>query len=367
MIKRLIFTFIILGVLSISGMPDSSLAAANDCPDSDLNASDKSPLRSMPVYDQDGTGTCYAHAAAEMVDFWRLQHGTQSTELINPVYAAWVDHYENRNIFLTEKTTSAGHCSEAIDSLKSQGYCKNSQVEACLAEYKKKGPFSDAELVHFLETIYENYTIYTKENSYDRAVRLTKKDPWVGGKCDSLATTLKTKDLLGVSATQLMSDLFANCKPKQSLSNIPNPHDYNDWTDQDITGRIDTALNNKAPVAISMCSKVFDDPKHYRGLIGDSGTFSNFYTRDSSSNIKKDCGSHAVLITGRAKIDGVCKYMIRNSWGAFWKGARGTQCACISEAGQYQEVCYSSHPQEYVGCWYSKQDLIPNIYKVTTL
>jgi hypothetical protein len=367
MIKRFVLVSMFLGTLSISGLTHGALAADSDCPSSDLNAPDQSPFRSLPVYDQDGTATCYAHAAVEMVDYWRLQHGAKSTELINPVYAAWVDHYENRNIFLAEKTTSAGHCSDAIDALKSQGYCKNSQVEACLAEYKKQGPFSDAELVHFLETIYDNYTIYTAENSYNRAVRLTKKDSWVGGRCDSLAATLKTKDLMGVSATQIMADLFSNCKPKQKLTNIPKPRDYNDWTDEAINGRIDTALNHKSPVAISMCSKVFSDPTHYRGLIGDSGTFSSFLTRNASANIKDDCGGHAVLITGRAKINGVCKYMVRNSWGAFWKGARGTQCACISDTGQYQEVCNSSHPREYVGCWFNKQDLIPNIYQVTTL
>jgi hypothetical protein len=54
--------------------------------------------------------------------------------------------------------------------------------------------------------------------------------------------------------------------------------------------------------------------------------------------------------------------LIRNSWGAKWRDpARGNSvCACITEANVYKPVCSEFEGKQNVGCWFKKEDLIPN-------
>jgi hypothetical protein len=51
----------------------------------------KGYTKQIPIYDQGKVGICYAYAAAQMADFWRITKGTRVTKDINlstPLYAA---------------------------------------------------------------------------------------------------------------------------------------------------------------------------------------------------------------------------------------------------------------------------------------
>src|SRR6185437_4048764 len=78
------------------------------------------------------------------------------------------------------------------------------------------------------------------------------------------------------------------------------------------------------------------------------------------------CTGHEVTITARKNFPDGCKYLVRNSWGALWH-PDGVPCACISATGKYEDVCTGKGvPEEYVGCWYSQKDIVPNAIGLAT-
>jgi hypothetical protein len=326
-----------------------------------LNASATSPFRNIPVYDQDGSGTCFAHAATQLVDYWRFKNGVNRTDRINPLYAAWQTKYR----YQKEGDTRGGNGYKVIRNLKKSGYCKADKVNSCLANAKKLGGnISDAELIHYLEVLYESYDEHSeksplslKENA-KKVIQAVEKDPWVGGsRCKNLSNKIMESYIsLAVTTSNMVLDgAFKDCKPLQSLSNIPDPKVYSFGTYASKKQKIDQSLASNLPVTISMCSSMFDNTKN-RPLSA-SNKPSNY----------KACKAHEVLITGRKLIGQSCKYLLRNSWGAKWKPAN-VQCACYRKDGTYESICSNvSLAKEIVGCWYSKEDLLSNTFEVTTL
>jgi hypothetical protein len=149
--------------------------------------------------------------------------------------------------------------------------------------------------------------------------------------------------------------IFKECKPLQPLSKIPEPITFNDISDAALKGRVDQSLVKNKPVSISMCSGMLSKPS-YRGLNSKNGIIN-----------RDQCGAHEVLVTARKKIGDSCQYMVRNSWGANWHPSK-LKCACYRKDGVYEDICSDpSKAREYVGCWYDEKDLMPNVYKVTTL
>ena len=339
------------------------------CNTVDLNAPKDSPFRNIPIYDQDGSGTCYAHAAAQIIDYWRLKHGTPPSDLLNPIYLSWLNSYQARNIVTSKSDTWGGSSAfplEAICSdLKDNGYCKNDRVQDCLKEFKQIGQMSDAELVHFLETLYDNYTVFTLENSASRAIRKTSDDLYLQGRCEikKLGSLVEIKKLLGISSTKVLAELFQKCQPATPLKNLPEPRVYKDTKDADLRNQIDKALDNKSPLSTGFCSSVLYDTQ-YRGLKGN--IWASIGGRGANGNLDSNCGSHEAVISARKNFNGVCKYMIRNSWGSLWHPS-GIDCACIEDDGTYEDVCLSKFPKEFVGCWYRRSDLIPNILEASSL
>jgi hypothetical protein len=344
----------------------SDFAIAGDCTTSDLNDFPSAPMRNIPVYDQDGTGTCYAHSAAQLVSHWNLKNGYDSSDIINPVYAAYVDHF----LVKRSGTLDYGTCAEVINSLRSKGYCKNTKVESCLADFKKLGNgMTDAQLVHYLEVLYKSYESQFKKNPLALkenaaiATNATVKDAWLKNQCGGLNEHYN-KNYMGMSiytATTFLSELFKECKPIRSLSKIPAPKTVHSRGMLAVSSillknEIDSKLNAKNPVSISMCAGVFHN-KSYRGL----SSFTSQVVNEST------CGRHAVLVTGRKKIGESCHYLVRNSYGANWH-PKNTPCACVTKSGVYEAVCLdASKAGKYLGCWYDQSVLLPNTYSVTYL
>ena len=349
-------------------------APADDCSTIDLNAAKDSPFRNIPVYDQDGTGTCYAHSAATLMNYWLVQNGAKPGDLVNPVYSAWATHYEP-TLTVKQDATDGGNPFNTISELKNKGYCKNDQVESCLSSYKDAFSMSDAEFVNFIEALYESYQATLKKDHHTSLTPQEKKKAFnqvlqnnVNISDDSKCILNRSLEWSQISSLQegpsisVLADLFKNCTPKTSLSAMPSPN-YNCLpSDKSTQDKIDQALDQKSPIAISMCSAIFTDST-YRGLKAQG---SDTLDRNASENIKTDCGSHSVTLSAREKISGSCKYLVRNSWGASWHPAK-TQCACIEENGVYEDICKKKNPKEFVGCWYDGKDLIPNTISSTSL
>ncbi|MBU6153027.1 MAG: hypothetical protein KGP28_01885 [Bdellovibrionales bacterium] len=327
----------------------------DDCTNVDLNEAKDSPLRKIPVYDQDGSGTCAAHAAAQVLDYWLIEKGYQSKSEINPIYAAWVDLYESR--YFPSDFGSGSSSFKVISSLKEKGICSKKYVAHALHELKTTGNLTDAELVHFLELSAHNL-----ENSRTeaRALAETKKDRYLYAcRFEDLYHLLQVKKWLGLTAGDVLEKLFDVCPPRSPLKGIPDPVEFKFGSDSEIQAVMDRGLDEKKPTLIALCSGVLNNPS-FRGLKG----LSSPVNRMSTFNTKDDCEPHEVVLTARRRVGNSCKYLVRNSWGADWRPP-SSECACITESGNYVKTCDLYEEREFVGCWYDEKDLVPNTGRVT--
>jgi len=327
---------------------------ADECSTADLNESSDSPFRNIPIYDQDGTGTCYAHAAAQLADYWSLKKNPKrpKSERINPIYAAW----QTKFLYQINSDTGGGLPEDVIRSLKYSGYCKNDDVQERLKKAKKEGGnLTDAELVHYYEILCNTDKLaYRDLRGVNRAI---ENDDWVAKvKCTPLHQRLTTGLSLSLNFIEYTSNLvlgnhFKGCKLNKSTSTMPNPKtfDYENFGDK--KKRFDLALENGKPLSINMCSSLFENP-------------SKRFLNNKNRVINKDqCSPHSVLVTARKKIGNSCQYMVRNSWGSMWTGKKGTKCACYTKDGTYESDCTNfGKAKAVVGCWYSEKDLISNTF-----
>jgi hypothetical protein len=209
----------------------NGFAVADDCTTADLNSSSSSPLRSVPVYDQDGTGTCYAHVAAQLVSYRELKRGQGKEAVVNPIYAAYIDHCVARD----QQTLDSGNVSATINSLRALGSCSATGVQTCLKGLKSKSNMTDAEIAYYVQTLFAKYEAEKKKTPFDytgatnRALAIMKADKRVGDRCDKLNETYKP--LLWswnwMSAGVAFDAIFEGCAPRRSLFATPPPSTTN--------------------------------------------------------------------------------------------------------------------------------------------
>ncbi|HXH75333.1 MAG TPA: hypothetical protein VNJ08_10235 [Bacteriovoracaceae bacterium] len=358
MIKKAHLLFALLTLLPFP-------AFARDCAEKDLNVAMTSPLTNMPVLDQDGSGSCYGHSAATLINYELLANGGAPFTGIHPLYGAWVEKYVNSTI--KSDGLDSGEAVDVISSLKKKGYCSEIEVEKRLKKLKvdcAKGT-TDAQLLHILELIYDNYSSFSF-NPYANAVesakkaRASKKDYHITDcQIESVAAELRLKDMINIPATALLSKLFEGCKHEDLK--VGEPKEEHIGSDEHMLNNVDNALNRDKPAEISICSKMFTDPNFKLNGVLPS------VNRGSLLNIPSGCGGHSVVITGRKNVGGTCKYLLRNSWGSLWKADTATECACILNTGKYLDVCPdASIVREYLGCWFKEDILGKNIFGTTS-
>lgn len=333
---------------------DASLNS--DCSEVDLNKGINSPFNKIPVYDQDGSSLCYSFATSQMVDYYRMKKGDKSYDLTNPVYAAWATYFQKAG---TGQTNLRGGFSTDVNkTLKHSGVCSNEEVKSRLSEFTKSAGVTEAEVLHFLEVVYDNYGQGGGKN-WNKVEKTLTYDSNIS--CDqqaNLKRVLVKKGYLGVPSTAILQNLFKGCKAQPVK--VPNLKEFYLGSDLDMKKAVDGALTGDMPAEINMCSVVFNTPKA-RGQKNINPTLG----RDTEGNSNPNCGRHAVLVTGRKMIGGQCAYMIRNSWGAYWKPKGAMTCSCRTLKGEYKQACNKpDEVDEYVGCWFDSKDLMANVGSV---
>ena len=332
-----------------------SLKAEDTCSTADLNAIPNSPFSKIPIYDQDGAGLCYAYAAAQMIDYYRFKNGDQGNDLTNPIYASWVAYYEKRNFFLKSMDLVGGDSDVVISALKSNGVCTNQEVEKKILSLNKSTNLTSPQLLFFLDTIYKYRKYFF---TWDHTVSEFNKHVDSKLSCQQSLDLKNEFERLGIlsSAPSLVLDnLFKNCK-KHKLD-VPELETHHMGDDKQMKNIIDTELEKNMPIQIDMCGHFLQEttPTSYRGRID----VQIFKPREMSRWF--GCGPHAVIISGRMKINGECHYQVRNSWGSLRYPPHATSCGCRTKNGSYKAICDKGEGIEYTGCWYRAKDLIPNI------
>ena len=339
-------------------------ALAEDCTTADLNASSSSPLRSIPVYDQDGTGTCYAHVAAELISFQELKKGATKDSIVNPIYAAYTDHSIAKNM----NTLNEGTIGETIKTLRKYGTCSSSGVQSCLNKIKTMSGMSDAEIAYYIQTLYIKFnaekskTPNDRIGSINRAFATMTKDGTVGLKCSKINESFRNILYFSMfGAGDAFDTIFNECSPKRSLFRIPIPNVMIASApmatgNQEISSQLNNNLLKGYPVGVSLCAAALKN-NLYNGLDSKTRNVIN----------EKTCGRHAVMVTAQSRIGGTCKVMVRNSWGAQWH-PKGIACACIRKDGKYQQICSDfSAAKVVLGCWYERKHLVENTFSTTSL
>jgi len=325
------------------------------CAEVDLNSSADSPLRKIPVEDQDGAGICYAYAASTLANHWQLKRGGDVKKGFHPLYVAGTySRVEDR------KDTSGGDVSTALNRLRDTGNCPSNRVDEMVRNWSIHGlPYAD--VLSLIESSSGSSVpqVSAHASSWISGY-LGRLEP---GSNETTSCELNQKvsrflkSLPNLNSNQILQNVFSKCEPFEAVSQMPEPSRVRKGTDSEFHGILAKTMKNGDPAAVSLCSNLFYDPT-YIGLKPGP-------TREALNS--DECGRHAVVMTGMKTLKGECKYLIRNSWGSDWR-AKGQDCACLRADGRYEEICSDfSEAKEVVGCWFSKKSMLGNLYKITTL
>lgn len=358
---RIFITFLCLFLLSM-------VHASDECPTSDLNARADSPFRKIPIYDQDGTGNCYAYAAAQMIDYYRIQKNDQNYELTNPIYAGWATYFKDRKSS-QRKSLTAGKSVNVFKALKNTGICDNKEVARRMNALMKDTGLSEARAMFFLETAYK----HSANSSNPHELEQVKKDFNVyATTCNENVTAfidnLELNGLFAAAPTLVLHNLFHGCPAKPV--DVPDVQWVHTGTDSKVRDALEKGLlENQLPVQINYCASPLDTPASEPQPSKPPSKVFSFIKKIIpravfTGRTSAGCGDHAALISGQTTINGQCHYQIRNSYGSYWYPPGATSCACITKEGVYKEQCEKGEGQQYVGCWFKREDVLANTKSV---
>lgn len=343
-------------ILSLIFFTSFFLHAATSCNSVDLNESENSPLRKMQIYDQDGSGSCYAHAAAQLYNYNLLKRGGSLKSGLDPVYGAWLSTLDKEGI---NGSTDGGNVAMVLDAVSKYGVCPQEKVDQHFSKFKNQLDISNQQVMHFLEIADSSRN---NLNTRYMTNRLAMDKNFSSCQIKRLSNEKLLRQLADKSSIEAGANLFKRCHREK----VKTPtKDYINLKGNDVDKNaqsIAKALSSHKPVAIGFCSTVLKDPS-YRFS---KGLFS-FMDSYGLRALPDDCGGHATLITAQKVRHGSCQYLIRNSWGADWN-PKGVSCACYDKREKYYEDCSQvRNVKEYVGCWYEAKNLLPNTVSLTTL
>jgi hypothetical protein len=379
-------------------------ADRDNCDDIDLQEPKNSPLRKMPVLDQDSTGACYAYAGSVLLDYQRLKKNPKAKPS-NPLQMALLTRLDDSGGLLAdEKDTWGGLIEDSINarcivdiprirrsrSPRSRTVYSNTawslgSLRPCLrgiltmrrgvstiynASIKHGGCTAETSKARFNElraVLGENLTdaniiarleIYLNETttSSGKPRSLAGTEP-----CDmkkereALQEFMKSKGLHPKLALEMIRDLFQECrKSKLSFGKLPKAENYSRFSDEDASKAFNLLLKEQIPVGLSIASPVLRDPTERCVTVDpvnqDRAVAPNHPACKEGS--KDPHFMHAVALIGQKKINDECHYLIRNSWGGSWraKGANGkpAQCSCnrVKNIDDNKPIYHSVCPEE---------------------
>lgn len=357
----------------------------------------------MPAYDQGRTGTCYAFAATQLVDYWRQSRGFMPDpriSLASPIHMAMV--YKTAQKELGD--LDGGLIFDAVMGVKKYGICPKEVVNRDLreflgrevGEFKPTGEGTGAQVeedVVFAELTQGFIVQQTGAhggdgnfNSLDpKTVSFSQYLSWTKSKSQRQSIrnmderTLKKiydafmKYFAQGNYVEFVNKVLKSCQNIQNKINImdqmPPPRDfkierfsslikkglvkneveYMSLRKNQYRDMVRSLLNrrNAPAVGIAYCSSVLSNP-------GTSGL-------DAKGNPTKNCGGHASVIVGKREMNGKCQYLLKNSWNS--PGICAKHNGCL-----YREVRNPQTGQPYkeeVGSWIDEENILNNLWFIS--
>ena len=369
------------------------------CQNVNLYEIKESPLAKIPVYDQDGTGTCYAYASSQLINYHLLKNKHATTLKIHPAWAAASYAVDNARF-----STEGGFMDATILSLqKLKSHCSYESVSKTLQDFGAAGGLSEPNVLAFLEAYSKNYLelkhkpkpiwispidntrVYV--NPIISKLRQDDKDRMLAAEAfrKTEMDLKKTCDIPGLEklesevveslsfnvANILKSNFFEACQKNKSLQfSMPKFTVQKLWGNVDITDKnlskaLDDSLARQAPSGISYCTGFLSDKTkvHQKEFIHGM----KVYRRGETG-----CGAHASMVIGSRKtLTNSCEYLVKNTWGSNYWYKNGT-CYCEhKKTGKKVSSCKKdTHPlKDYrvLGCWIDSKQLLPNMSDVTVI
>jgi len=359
----------------------------------------------MPAYSQGRTGTCYAFAATQLVDYWRQTRGTRIDEeimLASPIHMAMA----YKTAVGERSEVDAGLIYDNIKALKRYGVCPqevaNKDIRAFLKEkvgvleldFRRRGGkveddtvfaeltqgfivqqtgahggdgnfnVLDPKTVTFgdyykwarsrrrrqsirdlpkrtLKKVYDAFMVYMRRGDYIGFLEKVLKN------CEKRKHHIKFLDTMPAVKRFDMGTY----KRARRVHGIRNNKQYWRWRTNGYKDMIRTLLNRKnAPaVGIAYCSAMLDNPRERRVM-----------TRNGTGG--QGCGGHASIIVGKKEKNGKCMYLLKNTWNS------DDICRKQDEGCLYRKVKDPKTGTEYteeVGTWVYEDDLVHNLWFIS--
>ena len=385
-----------------------SVVWAQSCPTTNLLTEPNSPFNKIPVYNQDGSGTCYAFTASQLANYYLMKEKNYKDLEYHPLWAALTYAQDNKS-----DSVVGGVADGALEALANSKNCSYQSVTKSLQRMAKDNKMTDHEILGFIETFASEYGKLWKKfheeiaKESEEEKRRRKEESYYKAKIDNtyvkkpvLPHTIKSNriylmktqalestvnimkgyttcsedtlrefskiisPILGAMDTKIIQKLlFTECKTPNRTNPLPQPSIYlpKKATDSDFSKMIRNHFSKTdQPLGIRYCSNFLTDPT--LESVGNNPNLPRYNDRG------KSCGSHASILVGSRLKGKSCQYLLRNTWGAGYSSwTNNWSCACRNKkTGKYFENCTKkTHPvsqYEVSGCWIPESKLIKNMY-----
>lgn len=119
-----------------------------------------SPFDKIPVYNQDGSGTCYAYTASQLANYYLLKKGETTTLEYHPLWVAlqYAGSFKGNSI-------TAGIADIALDEISMDSYCSYASVSQSLQKMAREQGMTDHEIIGFIEQLSHDYRELLKSHN----------------------------------------------------------------------------------------------------------------------------------------------------------------------------------------------------------
>jgi len=344
--------------------------AAGPCANVNLISEVNSPFNKIPVYDQDGSGTCFAYAASQLLEYDQMKSGGQSRKY-HPAWLA-LNHAMKKN----QSSLKAGTTGETIAALKNAPACDYDVVSNSLKKIVDKANITESEFISIVDKYAQNLQQRFGKLSKEERSKLTNDDLYLGledtMKQQSCSTEFQSMSAIYAAllpfrmmdASSIMAGiLLIDCGTNYDRVSIPKVSETTFSSNLAYGEKISNVLtNNKSPLVFSHCGLFWGSPE-LTGIV-------NEVSRDIKEPDDKTCGAHESIIVGQRPVGQKCEYLVRNTWGNGWsKKNSNWKCFCRHKyTNEFVEECSEkTHPSKNYsveGCWVDENIITRNTFKL---
>lgn len=168
--KYLITSFSLL--FSLSALP---------CAPVNLYEKTDNPLHKIPIYDQDGDGSCYAYSSAQLIDYHNLKKNPDH-KLSSALWIAFGHKYKNhktmskfinrvthpRRMFGISEPKQLGYSdiNLALSDIRDIGICDVDIVKASIKKFRLSDKINDDEFLYLFNLVHHEIKNLTKRDPY---------------------------------------------------------------------------------------------------------------------------------------------------------------------------------------------------------